>query len=896
MRVRPLVTPVLLALVAACSGEPGPDTPPAQVDALRLPAELPEHPALRRDTAIAIGGVSQSPGIPAHRTSNDGRVALDLKQDPPSFYLMAPERLTTHLWDGPNGASILASTAPVQLQTKIHRMPNGGVVHTTLCDGTVQFDTAGKASQPYACGDQDCYDLTLIASVGRTDVTPHQMQLWGTPVRVAVSNPKTAAARIASVQATGAPVGGKVFSGIEVFFEPMVTRDGHLLVGRVANGMTDFETGESIDIAYSTHDAGASPCDVTRWTRIRAITRAPSDPSVNTRYGFARYPFRDAEGAAIKPGADLHGTYPWIDRDGRNLFFTVVDSTLYFKDSAGQYHSRYRDRCASGTTCDPSDAAGFSSERRGNARGPTVMGLWTHGRAVVLDGRIRHTDYGLLLRDDKQRELRLYADNTGPAGNESGWVRVGGGRDNTGVGFPAGFPANTTFIESTENLFQHLPSMKPRTPRDVVWLVNSELTTEEIAFDDWLDPHAVVVSDMVPSWGHGGPDAPFGLYRDGFQETVGFTDAAGLRMQNAATAPSDIRSVPRFGVVEPRGRAEPVAIGGVFGRGLWLTGDNRVRYDVPAQPVTPDDPYFVSLYLDARVPDDGAVRTILSAPDGTRVVAVGRSALALLNASGAEVLRATLPPALKLGQRRFRHVAVRTTGQGRTVDVAVDGVRLARGTVPSPGVLRFAAAGQLVAGRLATGATPGVRGWIDELRVMAEDVGPELLCNHARGTLVGLTAAAPADLRSLAALYPVAAHDEISARLRALGKPAFDRYACLHDYTRDHALAPDAVPGIVPVGKSLLFPEGPLHFGSPRPDSSRNAFCLTCHVPAHPKTLSVEALTPLATAMQEDRRRQPMQPPRLVHGWVPAGFVRPGAPAARVQDPGGLALDQWVFP
>lgn len=96
----------------------------------------------------------------------------------------------------------------------------------------------------------------------------------------------------------------------------------------------------------------------------------------------------------------------------------------------------------------------------------------------------------------------------------------------------------------------------------------------------------------------------------------------------------------------------------------------------------------------------------------------------------------------------------------------------------------------------------------------------------------------------------------------------------------------------------MLAPESNLAFGVPRPDTSQNDFCSTCHVDGQPPSLSIEALLATDAPMQDDPRRQPFQPPALIFGNVPAGYVpTTGLPASAAQAPsGGLSLDQWVFP
>jgi hypothetical protein len=88
-----------------------------------------------------------------------------------------------------------------------------------------------------------------------------------------------------------------------------------------------------------------------------------------------------------------------------------------------------------------------------------------------------------------------------------------------------------------------------------------------------------------------------------------------------------------------------------------------------------------------------------------------------------------------------------------------------------------------------------------------------------------------------------------------------------------------------------------LKFGSARPDESSNAFCISCHVSTETGGLSLDALALDASrALEDDRRRQPMQPLRRIRGNVPSGYL-PGVTAPITTNPvNGTLLDQWNFP
>jgi hypothetical protein len=63
-------------------------------------------------------------------------------------------------------------------------------------------------------------------------------------------------------------------------------------------------------------------------------------------------------------------------------------------------------------------------------------------------------------------------------------------------------------------------------------------------------------------------------------------------------------------------------------------------------------------------------------------------------------------------------------------------------------------------------------------------------------------------------------------------------------------------------------------------------------------SLRVDALVPNpGVLMQHDPRRQPLQPPVLIFGQIPADLYGPGVPASPlVAPPQGEEQDQWVFP
>lgn len=193
----------------------------------------------------------------------------------------------------------------------------------------------------------------------------------------------------------------------------MVTADARLLVGRVGGSALTWidSKGATVtgnyNIVYA-YNAGA-PGDLSGWSQLYPIAHAPYDSRL-AAYGFADRPFRDPENVTIPEDTDLPANYPWIDRQGRNLFFTTMNATNYFWDNfAKQVRARYQLDGVTPSWTDPSTEAAIANyDEPSNTRGQAVMGLWTNGKMVVLDELLNNTDYGTLVADSVQRNVILY--------------------------------------------------------------------------------------------------------------------------------------------------------------------------------------------------------------------------------------------------------------------------------------------------------------------------------------------------------------------------------------------------------------------------------------------------------------------------------------------------------
>jgi hypothetical protein len=713
-------------------------------------------------------------------------------------------------------------------------------------------------------------------------------ELWGRAVRVKVTNPKTENAQIASVTPLGAAPAKAGFTvPSNDLLEPTVDGSGRLL----------FFHYHQAGIRYAVVPASMPNvrCDVTRWTKFRHISEMHTDPDM-AQYPVAKFPLRDHENNVIPAGAQVYGAYPWIDREARNLLFTTTHATLYYQNPSGKIVPRYP---VLGNPPAPKTLAEIGQFNDNATRlGLTVAGLWTNGKMVSVSKRLNHTRLGLGKDPSENRTLELYENHPG--------IEVG--------------RATITTISSVENRFNFLDNLVPQHPHDVVWRVSVNVATDEVAFDDYLDRNALIISNMAPAI-----DDTTHRYEDGFEWTgaaqgKGFTRP--VRVENSATSvpkavaigSSTIADtfyqwvVPPYGTLHNGARTEVIAAGGVVDDGIWLDGSNdRLEYAIPPQDRVSDltnDPWFTNIWIDPRVDSYAAPRRLLTFPDGSWIDIKSASELAYgIGSTPAGTLK--LPPALALAPKKWTHFAVLslpTGGNPYRIKFYVNGFELGSSAVTTP-LFRLASGAADGAGTLQVGAVPGLspsvlgfRGWIDELKVISAIPNEETICNHAYGTLVGTSAS-----DAYANAYPAASHDRITS---LIGDTTFSRYFCeikrpsTTSYVCVDELRSRAKKNPRCIRSKVLFPEGPLYHDAPRPDSSKNAFCFRCHDAsgAHPSsTLTAAALT-LNPALDArlDPRRQPMQWPRKLFGNIPANLFGAGAPAN--PQPNGVLVDPFTMP
>lgn len=882
---------------------------------------LPELPAIPRQvTGVVENGTPPAtpppwwsgsnaaftrPHIPAVRTTADGRIGVIVESNglnwgSPLFVLMTPEKdtLTDPVLLSPASSYTVSKSGfsyiPASSFTDVYTQFTDGVKpahHVCLWD----------ENPPTYVNGCDEYDIkVLVTSMDFAPPPTQTTQLFVTQVRVVVANPKTKDAFIQSITKVGSTVPGPIYQNA-YGFEPTIAGDGRLLVFRIFG--TVAPNTPVVDIVYSYY-TGGNQADPTGWSTLYPISHAPFDSRINgttpggASFGFARAQFRDAAGTPIADGEDVGGSYPWMDRGAKNLFLEGVRDTLRWDDQPRpDSQSRYPQRIV-GT--DPWYWTPFA-EDGGPHQGVSFLGLWSHGKLVQIDNLNNDMDYAIGNGDaapgPQQREVQLFA-------GTSGWLQMGYGRST--MRMPPGENDNGNIIDSIENKLNYRRNLRPIAFRDVTWFMNNSKQTDELVFDDYVDPDAFLVVDMnglLTLQDNGQYDNKL-IHHSGWG-TTSFSQP--VRLQNAASPPTTRWVVPQWGDVT-NGRLEPAATGGVHGKGFWLHGTTSVQFHVSGvQPQSlANRDWYVGLFVDCRFADS-SVRRLLTFPDGTSVSLMGHQQVLFADASGAVVHRITMPT-VGVGQPDllpspgWAHLALQVTKNGKDVEFLLDGLPYSRWQHSTTTLFQMLDGTPLDGADLTIGdSASGFRGWIDDFKVLAHTVDPETACNHAGGTLIGLPATYSGSWKTdFADRFPAWSHAGISRALRHRGEQSYPQYANFHDYTQDHGAHRNNIPaGTIHLRDAVHFPEGPLFHDKPRPDTSSNRFCISCHVGAG-LGLGVDSLKFQNLTAATDPRRQPSQPPAMLHGWISRGLVQTDTgskPLVAFPAPsGGTSTDALLLP
>jgi hypothetical protein len=803
-----------------------------------------------------------APVIPAWRSSADGRIALVDGTVRPILLENLDKPISKQ--DATLADAIFGPGVP--LSKPFTDTSTGGFLCTP------------DAAQPAPCDDdkdQDCYKLVVVV---RDD--PHQ-QLVSGDLMVRVSDPKQRSAHVAEAKITNVRTAAEPFKSAG---EMIPTADGHLVTMRIHDGgeagggeqMTYKISGnrtvtQPISLVYA---YAKDPCRIDEWLEtdgktLAAIRPWPAaykddrlhDATGAPLYGIAARQLRDAENHLLAEDQILPGSYPWIDREGNNLLFSTVDPQPVAKTKPAGQFARY--------PMEIENSGGDLEYVSTAPRGFSMIGAWTQGKAVTLDDMLNVEDYGFDPSDTHR--IVLYDANGTPLA-----VRTNGGSNNGVNRLKLGPTANgnNDGIESLENTFAMHRAALAVTPRDVVWTVTRGLASAEVAFDDFANPNLVLLAPMTASW-KADDDARNGIQEDGFTPHDGSAfdyHSDDVRLQNSATSP--LLQLADPGQLVGEGRIEPVALGGVSGRGLWLGTDSRATFHFAGDSTEAGKGFYASVFVDARDPLAGIspVLQFTSSAGKTWSLSIDDGSAAVID-DGISKHSIDISCAAQSWMKQWHHLGILFEGAQATL--YVDGNPLAP--------IALSRSIDLVGGDLTVG---GVRGWYDEVRVEIDGDGsplttrpaPELLCNAAHGTMVSYS-----------------------------GGPQ----TCATDYTQDLGVGRGYVPhGATPLRDEILTGDAPLFWDQPRPESTTRTFCLTCHVdaaddPGRAPKLTYEALRFHAGQIAaDDPRTQPMQPPSIAPGPamalgnLPMGWITTpdGSQQPASHELGPLTILQWVLP
>ncbi len=912
---------------------------------------IPDIPSRLHDVATMREGRNVRPRIPTSRTTVDGRIGVGMpsyvgkRVDIPggravSFYLYTPEKLAqkgTHVSQAADGSSDMMASKVFWVHESefLGGLKDMGMAMIGVCDSTLaQMDKelygkgpGGIHRNPYPVNEtDDGYDFHLFSS-NRNNL----QQIYTIPIRVIVSNAKTPQAQIKRIERLGPPKVALLPNAPLTIFEPTIAGDGRLLVYRTSGtpgqgggadslkprAWTDNEgttRNSQFDIVYSYNNPakGMAPCDPQAWVNPRPITYAHHDAPVRAQYGFAKFPFRDAEGRLLGPGEESGMTYPWIDSRGANLFFTAIYRLRYSDESTFATNEDFemvqtadsRFNNMSAQVSNATQQTGISrpelrphlmlpsrhvvpvpgacksactdttpTEHVSSTRGVAVAGLWTEGKMVMLDGLMNATDMGYLAFDEGHRLLRLYH-------GKGGVVRVGNGRTNTdnlslGQFMDPYWPLNDSMMETHENKFNYFREWKPASPKDVTWTMSTGRASTEVSFDDFMDPSALILSNMQASLSLN-PGGPIKWLKP----NTGDRNDRALRLQNAAT--NSHPAVPPFGAAvgntKQGTRIEPVALGGIEGKGLWLSADSGIRYNVgnlAGMASGPTPGAYYGVFVDPRTAvqgetpatasNDGSTRWILSTPTGAMGLATNQGQLELVLARTASsetaFARLLLPATVREG--RYAHIAINRVA--KQLEIYINGFLWHTLAAEQSGNAFVMQAGIIQLG--GDTQTKGQRGWYDNLEVFNRSViDAEEACIRAMGSLIRVQGSGGAN-----SAWPASSHRRIA---QAIGEGGDTQFECHRNDSDEGWGFLSKVPESQRVGHRVRRIK-PLVFGQARPAETDNTFCVSCHRTPHPSsTMSLDALTAKNLPMQFDPRRQPLQPKPTMTGVVPGDWAR----------------------
>lgn len=556
--------------------------------------------------------------------------------------------------------------------------------------------------------------------------------------------------RITSILVNGVE---KTYPDGPAMFEPSISADGKLLIVNMGLGR---------GLHYSYNATGL--CNADGWKNFYPISNMPFDRNITLNYPIGKsqlrtfsvlgkkyqipMPFLDAMGNPISKNDPVEGAYLWVDRKVRNVFFNAVNVVQdQFKGIPNQ-------------NCNDADCMLDAAP----GKGLHALGAWTKGKMIHLDSVVNMFDFGY--RDSKEIsekkvfQMNLYKD-------EVTTLR----------------PSAMTIVGSQENMLNFYDALSPSSPFDVVWNLNANNErTGEIIFDDYLNSALFFGTHFTQA------SAPYSynggkitLFKNGYMPTKSylsgdaFTKSEFKRLeipllQNISTnnPTQDGSTTSQYIEVLGGARVEPLAQGGVHGKGLYLDGKNDSA-SVEVKVNKAASSYLLSLWIDPRTLDEKE-RTIFAFPDYSSIALTQNDLVGKRCSQNKCIKKFMSIKNVSIKTNKYFHLAVKVTNsiganntKMRRLSFYINGTHLKNTTYYSglpyeksfldftvisetnPGFDFYfnGAKGIFSVGKHNLLASEvSFHGWIDELRVykFSDSAIPimydEVLCNLAYGSLI----------------------------------------------------------------------------------------------------------------------------------------------------------------
>lgn len=693
-------------------------------------------------------------------------------------------------------------------------------------------------------------------------------------------------------------------------FEMSTTGDGNLMVLN-ANG---------IMYSYS-----QSSCDASGFNHFKPFSSMPIDPNIYSRYDIARSlrkgggaysPFRDTRGVPIPPGSKFHGAYGWIDRHGKNFFFAAANGERDGYRAAGSFPSNNPSMPASTTNPDIG----------GSGKAMSVVGAWTNGKIIYMDNQTNLSDFA-----GYEKWIQMQK----PDGSLYPFlpIRFEYQMSLYNQAAPLTFrPAGTTSILSFENAFNEFNALSPTLPFDVVWkLGTTNHRNVELAFDEYTMPNAFIIAHMNSNLVQRGnymffndgfvPDNPYEQTQLGGRPNFKFIETP--KLQNAVTFNSFFKGTsflpPQELEVLGGARVEPVGLGGMLGKGIYLDGLNDhilARFAAPKE-----TNWFVSAWFDTRETLPETVRTLFYFPDSSWIGMSHKKIMAYNPWSAGGTTKEIDISNIGIQPNKYFHFALKafTQGHARHLLFYINGTEVrSPSQVSLTSTLSFAldnsanvgfnmklvnelarasnmafALGdpgpQFQQGALHTPRLP-FKGWVDELRVYSlnaaeidrQNYFEEFTCNLALGSLVQIAANQSNNFEQ-AALIRIAQKHNLYSPTQSTAKVCeqlnLNNHRGIDDLADQNGMTicagkvhqgPNSNP-LCHRNKQLQIEGLVLKHNAPRPNFANTAFCLSCHTQNSTlKGLGIGALVSNPSLTREnDPRRQPLDWNPFVSGCLP---------------------------